>query len=132
MRVQEGVPRIEADERMLREATTNLCLNALEVLEQEGGGLVTLGVGYDQERPGVFVEIEDDGPGIADEHLEHIFDPGFTTKEQGNGYGLSIAQRIASAHHGELRVKSRQGHGTVFRLDLPLNFEGENPEEELA
>lgn len=132
VRVQEGVPRIEADERMLREATTNLCLNALEVLEQEGGGKVTLGVGYDQERPGVFVEIEDDGPGIADEHLEHIFDPGFTTKEQGNGYGLSIAQRIASAHHGELRVKSRQGHGTVFRLDLPLNFEGENPEEELT
>ena len=132
VRVQEGVPQIEADERMLREAVTNLCLNALEMLEEEGGGEVILGVGYDEGRSGVFVEIEDDGPGIAEEHIEHIFNPGFTTKEQGNGYGLSIARRIVHAHHGELRVKSRRGHGTVFRLDLPLNFEGGGTEEGLS
>jgi len=132
VRVQEGVPRIEADERMLREGITNLCLNALETLEEQGGGEVTLGVGYDETRSGVFIEVEDDGPGIAEEHLEHIFNPGFTTKEQGNGYGLSIARRIANAHHGELRVKSRLGHGTVFRLDLPLSFESGGPEESLS
>ena len=81
-----------------------------------------LGVGYDQERSLVFIEVEDDGPGIDEEYLELVFDPGFTTRERGNGYGLSIARRIAQAHHGALRVKSRKGHGTVFRLDLPLNF----------
>jgi len=70
------------------------------------------------------VEIEDDGPGISDDHLQYIFDPGFTTKKQGNGYGLSIARRIVHAHHGELRVKSRLGHGTVFRLDLPSTSRG--------
>ena len=132
VRVQEGVPRIEADERMLREAITNLCLNALEVCEGNGGGSVTLGVGYDSQRSGIFVEIEDDGSGIAGEVLEHIFDPGFTTKKKGNGYGLSIARRIVHAHHGELRVKSRVGHGTVFRMDLPLNFEGGGSDEGLA
>ncbi len=119
VRIQDGVPSLEADERMLREAITNLCLNALEALEQSSGQ-VDLGVGYDPGRAAVYVEVTDDGPGISPEHLEYIFDPGFTTKKQGNGYGLSIARRIARAHHGDLRVKSRLGHGTVFRLDLPL------------
>ena len=114
--------QIEADERMLREAVVNLCLNALETLEEIGGGQVVLGVGYDQERSLVFIEVEDGGPGIDEEYLELVFEPGFTTRERGNGYGLSIARRIAQAHHGALRVKSRKGHGTVFRLDLPLNF----------
>ena len=123
-RIQEGLPRVEADERMLREAITNLCLNALEILEGNSGGRVVLGAGYDAEQSLVFIEVEDDGPGIEEEHLELIFEPGFTTRERGNGYGLSIARRIAQAHQGVLRVKSRKGHGTVFRLDLPLNFSG--------
>ena len=123
-RVQEGLPRVEADERMLREAITNLCLNALEILEENHGGRVVLGAGYDEEQSLVFIEVEDDGPGIEEEHLELIFEPGFTTRERGNGYGLSIARRIVQAHQGVLRVKSRKGHGTVFRLDLPLNFAG--------
>lgn len=122
LRVQEGVPAIEVDERLLREAVVNLCLNALEALGEKGGE-VTVGLGCDPARAAVFIEVEDDGPGIPAEHLGHIFDPGFTTKEQGNGYGLSIARRIAHAHHGELRVKSRLGHGTVFRLDLPVDGE---------
>ena len=122
VRVQDGVPRIEADERMLREAMVNLCLNALEVLEEGSGGQVVIGVGYDQEGAQVYLEVEDDGPGIDDEYIELIFEPGFSTRERGNGYGLSIARRIAQAHHGALRVKSRKGHGTVFRLDLPVIF----------
>ena len=126
VRVQEGVPTIEADERMLREAILNLCLNALEVLEEGRGGQVVLGVGFDPEKERVFIEVEDDGPGIAEEHLDLVFEPGFTTRERGNGYGLSIARRIAHAHQGELRVVSRMGHGSVFRMDLPLSFTGDD------
>ncbi|MEW6750584.1 MAG: ATP-binding protein [Candidatus Latescibacterota bacterium] len=132
VRVQAGVPRIEADERMLREAVTNLCLNAVEALGDREGGRLTVGVGYDPGRSAVYIEVEDNGPGIPEEHLEHVFDAGFTTKKQGNGYGLSIARRIAQAHHGELRVKSRVGRGTVFRLDLPANIEAGSSEEGLA
>ena len=131
VRVQEDLPRIEADERMIREAVTNLTLNALDALGEEGGKVV-IGVGFDEEQAMVYVEVEDDGPGIAPEHLEFIFDPGFTTKEQGNGYGLSIARRIVRAHHGELRVKSRVGHGTIFRLDLPVNSDAGGSEEALG
>ena len=131
VRVQDGVPRIQADERMLREAITNLCLNGLEAMG-EADGQVTLGVGYDDGREMVFVEVEDSGPGIPADDLDRIFAPGFTTKERGNGYGLTIARRLAQAHHGELRVKSRVGHGTVFRLDVPVNFEAPTGPESLG
>jgi len=131
VRVQEGLPKVEVDERMIREAVTNLTLNALEALGEQGGSVV-IGVGYDDDQAMVFIEVEDDGPGILPEQLDYIFDPGFTTKEKGNGYGLSIARRIVRAHHGELRVKSRVGHGTVLRLDLPVNFDAGGPEETLG
>ena len=87
---------------------------------------MVLGVGFDPEKERVFIEVEDDGPGIAEEHLDLVFEPGFTTRERGNGYGLSIARRIAHAHQGELRVVSRMGHGSVFRMDLPLSFTGDD------
>ena len=128
IRVQEGVPRIEADERQLREAVTNLCINALQaVAGQAPPGEVSVGVGFDAG--GVFIEVEDSGPGIPADVIDHIFDPGFTTRKQGNGYGLAIARRIAQAHHGELRVKSRVGRGSVFRLDLPVNYDADSAHE---
>ena len=137
LRTQEGVPRIQADERLLREVITNLCLNALEAAGERGmetgaergagRGGISVGVGYDPRVGVVFVEVEDQGPGIAPEFLEHVFDPGFTTKQSGSGYGLSIARRIALAHHGDLRVKSKVGHGSVFRLDIPVNFDANEP-----
>ena len=122
LRLQDGVPPIEADERLVREALTNLCFNALDAVRGTGGA-VSVGLGCDEGAATVYIEVEDEGPGIEAAVLGHIFDPGFTTKEQGNGYGLSIARRIANAHHGELRVKSRPGHGTVLRMDLPVNYE---------
>ena len=123
LRIQEeGVPRVEVDERLLRDAVTNLCLNALEAVEGDKGEVV-VGVGHDPEAAVGFIEVEDDGPGIASEHIEHVFDPGFTTKKQGNGYGLRIARRIVHAHRGGLRVKSRVGHGSVFRLAVPVTAE---------
>ena len=126
LRVQAGIPRIEADERLVREAVTNLCVNALEALDGQPTGHAVLGVGYDAGTGMVFLEVEDTGPGIAPDRLEHVFDPGYTTKKSGNGYGLAIARRIARAHHGDLRVKSRVGHGTVFRMDLPVNFDADS------
>lgn len=124
VRVQEQVPALEGDERMLREALLNLCLNALEILEPFGGGSVEVSVGYDGEGERVFIEVEDDGPGIEEAYWDLIFEPGFSMREGGNGYGLNIARRIVQAHGGALRVVSRRGKGTVFRMDLPLRGGG--------
>ena len=120
-RVQEGIPRIEADERLLREVVTNLCLNALEALG-EAGGRVVLGVGYDEERGVVFVEVEDDGPGMTDEVLARVLEPFYTTKDRGRGtgLGLAISHGIIKQHDGSLEIVSRLGQGSLFRILLPV------------
>jgi two-component system NtrC family sensor kinase len=68
------------------------------------------------------VEITDTGPGIAPEHLPHVFTPFFTTKSQGMGMGLglSIARDIIRAHQGTIVLKSQEGGGTTVVLELPL------------
>ena len=106
---------------MLSEAVTNLAFNAIEAVKNNG--VVRVQVGADTERSSVYIEVEDNGPGIPENLQTRIFDPGFSTRERGNGYGLSITSRIAAAHRGTLRVISRPGAGAVFRIDLPVDFE---------
>ena len=118
---ESHVPQVKADAGMLSEAVTNLTLNAIEAIEDNG--VVTVQVGADTERSSVYIEVEDNGPGIPENLQTRIFDPGFSTRERGNGYGLSICSRIAAAHRGTLRVISRPGAGAVFRIDLPVDFE---------
>jgi signal transduction histidine kinase len=72
----------------------------------------------------VFVEIADNGCGIAAEHLNKIFDPFFTTKPvgKGTGLGLSISYDIVRKHGGDFLVTSEVGKGTTFRVRLPLKL----------
>lgn len=124
------VPQVKADAAMLSEAVTNLALNALDAVAEDGK--VVIQVGADGERNSVYIEVEDNGPGIPDEVQQHIFDPGFSTREQGNGYGLSICARIVAAHRGTLRLISQEGAGAVFRIDLPIDFEVSSEEDSIG
>jgi two-component system sensor histidine kinase HydH len=62
----------------------------------------------------------DDGTGISQEDLAHIFDPYFTTKATGTGLGLAIVHNIVDAHGGKVTVESHPGRGTTFTISLPL------------
>lgn len=115
------VPHVKADASMLGEAVTNLVLNALQATDPKGQ--VSVQTGFDPDRTSAFIEVEDDGPGIPESVQSRIFDPGYSTREKGNGYGLSICSRIVAAHRGTLRVISQEGAGAVFRIDLPVDFE---------
>ena len=127
---QTHVPQIKADAGMLHEAVTNLVLNAIEAVPADGR--IAVQVGADIERNSVFIEVEDNGPGIPETLQTRIFDPGFSTRERGNGYGLSLCARIASAHRGTLRVISQPGAGAVFRIDLPIDFEVSAQEDSIG
>ena len=65
--------------------------------------------------------IQDTGKGIPEDMQARIFEPFFSTKEEGIGLGLPIAQRIVEEHGGEIRLESHPGKGTTFFLTLPLN-----------
>jgi len=64
------------------------------------------------------VDIEDEGVGIKEEDLPHIFSPFFTTKHSGSGLGLAVCYRIVKEHGGLIRVESAEGRGTIFRISL--------------
>lgn len=77
--------------------------------------------GY-QQKDYLVIEIEDDGAGIPQEHLDKIFDPFFTTKNvgEGTGLGLSVCSKIIENHNGKLEVESKVGQGSTFKVKLPI------------
>jgi GAF domain-containing protein/CheY-like chemotaxis protein len=108
-----ALPPIPGDPAELREAMTNLILNAVDAMPQ--GGTLTLTTAVAAEA--VLVTVEDSGVGIPEAIRSKIFDPFFTTKgPQGTGLGLSMTYGILSRHGARITVESREGRGTVFRL----------------
>jgi two-component system, NtrC family, sensor kinase len=117
------IPQVWGRESALRGVLMNLCLNAVQAMTNGGHlSVETHRIGEDR----VGLRIEDNGPGIAPEHLHRIWDPFFTTKPvgQGTGLGLSITQRIIARHGGSIRVESTPGSGARFLIELPLQGSG--------
>jgi two-component system, NtrC family, nitrogen regulation sensor histidine kinase GlnL len=122
--------RVEGDAPQLGQAFLNLLLNAVEAMEEGGRLLVRTEVVVATEHisrlePGgrerqLQVEIGDTGPGMDPAVLKRLFTPFLTTKPGGTGLGLVITRRIVFEHHGTMKVETRPGAGTTFRVLLPL------------
>ncbi len=98
----------------------NIILNAEQtMLEANKRG--KLSIKSEEMKNCIRVVFTDDGPGITTEHLNKLFDPFFTTREErgGTGLGLSICHGIVSEHDGKIRVRSKPGKGTTFFVELP-------------
>src|SRR5216683_463160 len=112
----EHLPNIAGDPAELREAFTNLVLNAVDAMPK--GGQLTLRTSSPEGQ--VMVEVTDTGIGIPEPIRQKIFDPFFTTKgPKGTGLGLSMAYGILARHSGCITVESEEGRGTTFRLVFP-------------
>jgi signal transduction histidine kinase len=115
---------VRAVSEQLVQVFVNLITNACQAAPSSDGRLVveTSLVVTDAAGRTIVVVIEDNGAGIALEHVPHVFAPFFTTKgdKNGTGLGLSIVKSIVEGHGGEIRVDSQLGRGTRFVLELPL------------
>ena len=109
-----------ADQGQIKQALINLIKNSLEALN--GNGRVTVSARAAAE--GLEISVSDSGPGLSQEQREHLFEPGFTTKAQGSGLGLTIVERIVNDHQGAVTVEPNADRGTTFRIRLPLGQEG--------
>ena len=112
----QTLPDINADPGMLQQALLNLAINACQAMPDGGTLRITARTA---PRRRVIVEVEDTGVGIPPENLGQIFDLYFTTKEKGNGIGLSMVFRIVQLHDGDIEVQSTPGRGTTFKLLFP-------------
>jgi signal transduction histidine kinase len=123
--VPSGLPDLRGDRMLLREALLNLITNAVDACVATGGQVdVAVRVQSGRGAPIVEIEVADSGSGIPRADLARIFAPGFTTKENGSGVGLTIAERVIVAHHGRILIDSEVGRGTRITVLLPADLGG--------
>ena len=117
------IPAVECRPLRLNQVFLNLLRNAADAAGEHGR--ITLRTGHDDAQ--VWVEVEDNGAGIRQEHLDRLFDPFFTTKPvgSGTGLGLSMAYGIVKTHGGRIEVRSEPGRGAAFRVVLPRQAGGQ-------
>lgn len=119
------LPLVSADADQLKQVLVNLVSNAVQAMES-AGGRITVRVWDDGGF--VFMSIRDTGPGIPPEDLRRVFDPFYSTRDDGTGLGLTIVHRIIDQHGGRIEVESDPGRGTTFTVALPAAIpqEGES------
>jgi len=125
----EHDPRIEevsADPLAIERCLLNLVTNALDALEisaRSGGlqpGRLRVRTRLQEDGSGWSLSVSDNGPGIPEDHLPHVFDPFFSTKGyQGTGLGLAVTRKMALEHGGTIEAQSTPGRGTIFTIFFP-------------
>jgi PAS domain S-box-containing protein len=140
-----SLPSVMADATQLRQVVMNLITNASEAIG-DASGVITLRTGAlqcdheyfvgvvddsEQHEPGLYayLEVADTGAGMDADTLARIFDPFFSTKFAGRGLGLAAVLGIVRGHKGALKVESRLGYGTTFRVLLPADARAPEPVE---
>jgi PAS domain S-box-containing protein len=131
--IASGLHKIFGDPTQIHQIMINLCNNAAQAMENEGGilELALENIEIDENAasqhpdlnsgPHVHLRVSDTGDGISPETLERVFDPYFTTKDvgSGTGLGLSVVHGIVKSHHGRISVESEIGKGTTFHILFP-------------
>jgi signal transduction histidine kinase len=118
MRFEDDLPLLHADRDSLQQVFLNLINNSVDAMMDGGRLLITTSL--NRQMGCVQLLISDTGTGIDRETLDHLFEPMWTTKKSGSGFGLAIAQQIMVEHGGQIEVVIGIKPGTTFRLTLPL------------
>lgn len=127
----DDLPLLWGDASKLRQVFVNLITNASQAMP--GGGTIKVKAYVTDDRRNIAIEVIDRGVGIPADKLDNIFDPFYTTKEegQGTGLGLSVSYGIIKEHRGEITVESEEGKGSRFTVYLPIFAElGDSPSGE--
>lgn len=126
---QEPLPAINASAPELQQVLLNLLRNATQAFVQQKTHNPTINIRVYCEDIHLVMEIQDNGPGMADTVRKHIFEPFYTTKEIGSGTGLGLSVSyfiITERHQGTIEVKSSPAKGSTFIIKLPLIMPNEN------
>ncbi len=120
VKLKENIPAILGDSSGLRQVFMNLLINACHAIKD--GGRVEISTTHSAKDRAVYVQVRDTGCGIAQDIIDRIWDPFFTTKDVGEGVGLGLAltYNIVKRHGGEIKVESLHGKGTRFTVQLPV------------
>ncbi len=144
--IKSDISPIMADATQIHQVMTNLCMNAIHAMPEEGTLTINLAnvenyqftnsAGIIAQGNFLCLSVKDTGHGMDQQTLEHIFDPFFTTKEKGEqrgtGLGLAVVLGIVESHRGHIEVESEVGQGTTFRVYLPVQESEETPSKKVT
>jgi two-component system, NtrC family, sensor kinase len=123
--MQSNLPQTLLDSNQIEQVFVNLLLNAAEATSAHD--VVTVTTSYDEASQRIVILFEDTGAGILEEHIDHIFEPFYSTKKTGTGLGLSVSYGIIDNHKGAIKVSSHPGCGTRFEVVLPALLADSGP-----
>jgi len=116
----EEIPQVNVDAAMITDAFLNIIRNAAEAVEEKGSiRIYARSIG--SQPPSVLVVVEDNGCGIDEEDMPHLFNPFFTKKKYGTGLGLSQVSKIVELHQGKIEIISEKDKGTKVCITLPCS-----------
>lgn len=115
----DDLPRVRGDYQQLKQTFFNLITNAHHSVKDKGTIFIRAYPFSLSGSASVRVEVEDNGTGIDPQHLHHIFNPFYTTKESSLGLGLATVHKVVTSHHGQIEVDNRHGNGVRFIITLP-------------
>jgi len=133
--MNEGLPIIEGNMNQLRQVFLNLVTNALEATPSSGSILISTSMSAESKphRPShIEIKITNTGAGIPSDDLERIFEPFYTTKDNGLGLGLSISKEIIERHGGSIIVSSKRNVGASFIVNIPAPERGDDHTVEIG
>jgi nitrogen fixation/metabolism regulation signal transduction histidine kinase len=129
LKLANDIPMITADASLLRQVIHNLAQNALDALANMIDPKMVMQTALVDGQ--VRFSVEDNGTGVREDVLEHIFEPYVTTKPKGTGLGMAIAKKIIEEHHGTVTVVNIKPHGALVEILLPVSAEASPKAEDL-
>ncbi len=120
LRLCDDLTAVWADAVDLQEVIVNLVVNALQAMSDARAPSRRLTIRTERRAAGVVLAIEDEGPGIAEDHINRIFDCFFTTRPSGSGMGLSISRSIVEGWSGRILAANVAGGGARFSIELKV------------
>src|SRR6266850_5638188 len=119
----EEIPPLELDREQIKRVIINLLDNAVAAVGENGE--IKIATCHDPSRGVVYLEVADNGCGVAPEVRGRIFEPYFSTKKNGTGLGLTIVSQIIEDHRGYIRVRPNEPRGTKFTIEFPVQTESD-------
>ena len=126
LKLAANAPELRADPGQIQQVLLNLFINAAEAMVEASSSrrIIAVTTTVDERARQLTVTVADSGPGVPLNHRGKVFEPHFTTKPEGHGFGLSTSYRILANHGGTIAVEDPVGHGARFTFRLPLDGPG--------